>query len=118
VAFEAGTADSALANDTYTRYESELTPHFATEEEVLLPALAEVGEEALVQRTREEHATLRRLVESAHRGDRDALRAFGALLNEHVRFEENELFPTCEQRLADGILDAVAVRAPKHPGPP
>jgi hypothetical protein len=89
------------------RFDAELAPHFAVEERVLLPALEAAGEAALAARTRSEHAQLRALLD----GDADAearLRAFGALLTAHVRFEERELFPAAEARLPSAVLDAVA----------
>jgi len=96
------------------RFASELDPHFHVEEELLLPALREAGEAALAQRADDDHAFLRQQVSAAAAGRFDGLAAFAARLVEHVRFEERELFPTCETRLADSVLDEVARRAPKR----
>jgi len=77
--------------------------HFEIEEELVLPALE--GDQAwdgLADRVRQEHEQLRTraesldTVESAH--------ALGQLLNDHVRFEERELFQVLEARLDPGQL--------------
>ncbi|MGE5408196.1 MAG: hemerythrin domain-containing protein [Syntrophothermus sp.] len=79
--------------------------HFRVEEEVLLPwwaRYAEVDREG-VARMLEEHLEMRRqaLRLEAGEGSLDELRGLGALLHDHVRFEERRLFPAIE-----GALDA------------
>lgn len=72
--------------------------HFEIEEELVLPSLEGDQEwDGLAERVRQEHEQLRTraesldTVESAH--------ALGQLLNDHVRFEERELFQVLEARL-------------------
>lgn len=103
----AGKTDAAAARDLAERFARELEPHFRVEEELLLPALEQAGEDALVLRTREDHAALRAHAERAGRGDPTGLGDFAERLTEHVRFEERALFPRCEA-LPDAVLDAVA----------
>jgi hypothetical protein len=91
------------------RFAAELEPHFRVEEEVLLPALRDVGCTDLVERILEDHRALRALVAV---GDEPAALSFGLRLQEHVRFEELELFPACEARLPAQVLDEVARRVP------
>jgi hemerythrin-like domain-containing protein len=81
---------AALSRDATQRFEAELEPHFAVEEERLFPALVAQGERALSLRAAEDHAELRRLIRAAW--SRENALAFGALLERHVRFEERELF--------------------------
>jgi hemerythrin-like domain-containing protein len=107
---EAWTADDARA--LRKRFDAELEPHFATEEELLLPALTAAGETDLVARTLADHAFLRECIANADPQNRDAVSAFAERLQEHVRFEERELFPACERVLDAAVLDAVAVRSP------
>lgn len=83
------------------RFDEELAPHFAVEEELLLPALRNAGAVELADRTRAEHAEIRAALARAD------LAELGRLLTEHVRFEERELFPACETLLAPSVLDAV-----------
>ncbi len=96
------------------RFDDELAPHFRIEEEVLLPALRRVGQDELADRTAEDHALLRGHVTSARAGDGRAALAFALRLTDHVRFEERELFPACEELLPSAVLDEVARRAPKE----
>ena len=88
-------------------FASHLEPHFAIEEEHLLPALEAIGEPELAERIRAEHALLRaRVAEGA--GDREALAELGQLLDAHVRFEEREVFEATQHRLPDATLRAIA----------
>lgn len=115
-AFTAGTADAALLVRAQSAFASELAPHFAVEEEVLLAALDVTGAadaRALADRTRREHAEIRAELAAAASGDLARLAAFGRCLTAHVRFEENDLFPACERLLAAEVLEEAARRAPK-----
>ena len=94
------------------RFDTELDPHFRVEEEVLLVALRKAGEDALVERTLQEHRELRALVQAARNGGGDAALEFGLRLHDHVRFEERELFPACEL-LSDAILEEVRRLRPR-----
>lgn len=94
------------------RLERELAPHFAVEEELLLPALRAAGETEAVERTLAEHRTLRSAL--CEPGETDRLARFAELLTEHVRFEERELFPLCEAHVPARLLDEVGRRAPKR----
>jgi len=78
-----------------------LEPHFQDEEAGLLPRLAAVGQNELVERTRDEHARLRELNHTltADPTDAVAISAFAALLHDHVRFEERELFEIAQNLL-------------------
>lgn len=89
------------------RFATELEPHFRVEEELLLPPLAFTSARALAERTRADHEALRAALEAARAGDAEAARALGALLREHVRMEERELFPACEALLDDDVLERV-----------
>jgi len=92
-----------------TKLERDLLPHFSVEEDLLLPALAAAGCAELVERTLADHSRLRELLrESDAVEGRETLRRFGQLLRDHVRFEENELFPAAEEHLDPGTLGAVA----------
>ena len=106
----------ALAAHARERYDAELAPHFAVEEEELLPALAAAGRQDLAERTRGEHEALRAHLRAAEAGELARLGQFAALLEAHVRFEEGELFPACEALAGDEVLGRVARRAPKGKG--
>ncbi|HKU44642.1 MAG TPA: hemerythrin domain-containing protein [Polyangiales bacterium] len=94
------------------RFDRELEPHFRVEEDVLLPALREAGRADLADRTQRDHEALRALVAALASADADPTlaRRIGELLRDHVRFEEQELFPSCEALLPDVVLE----RLPRH----
>jgi hypothetical protein len=94
-----------------------LEPHFAVEEELLLPELAAAAP-ALVARTRDEHGSLRDLVAAlpATADPEALLLAFASALERHVRFEERELFDACERLLTPATLARVAEHRPHNPG--
>ncbi len=96
-------------------YEAELGNHFEVEERILLPALREAGEGKLVERTLEDHAAMRAVLQKGGPAIRDRLRRFGEILHDHIRFEERELLRVCEEVLPGEILDAVAKAAPRLP---
>lgn len=98
-----------------TAIESHFEPHFQIEEEILLPALRAVGEAALADRIREEHAALRRAGCNSM-PDAAALHEFGQLLHDHVRFEERDVFEPLQHRLpAEALraLDRACARMPR-----
>jgi hypothetical protein len=107
-----GAAAAALG----ARFDSEIEPHFRIEEELLLPALRDAGAIGLVERTIADHAFLRDQAAAARAENAEAARAFGERLGRHVRFEERELFPACEQLLDDAVLDAVGAAHPPFRG--
>src|SRR4051794_26593320 len=75
------------------RFEIELTNHFALEEELLFPALRDLGLDVMVAELMTEHDRLEALVSSVRRHPApETLKEFTALLRSHVRREENELF--------------------------
>ena len=114
-----GVSDSVLpklVREVQQTFANTVQPHFEIEEAVLLPALREIPEGvALVERTVAEHAAIRRSVAAI--GDQATaagLLEFARQLHDHVRFEENELFPACERFLPAAVLDTVARLAPKE----
>lgn len=94
-------------------FEGHLEPHFEIEERHLLPALDAIGEHALAQRIRDDHASLRALRDAGDGGDggdggRDRLARFARILEAHVRFEEREVFASTQHRLPPAALQAIA----------
>jgi hypothetical protein len=116
-AADAGWLDAAHAAEVRRRYDEELAPHFAIEEEELLPALELAGQADVADRTLHEHRDLRGHIAAAEAGDLPRLAAFAALLEAHVRFEERDLFTACEALLPSDVLERVARLAPKGKKP-
>lgn len=83
--------------------------HFEVEEQVLLPAFAEVADphQPLVAQVLCDHVELRRRgreVLAAAEPDVEALQELGRRLAEHVRVEERDLFPLIEDALSQERL--------------
>lgn len=105
-------ATGAMLAETFF---AELEPHFRIEDEEVLSVLAlrpDAESRALATRTAEDHAHLRAEAARAAAGEPVDFAAFARRLEEHVRFEERELFPFVEAQLPDAVLDAVFRRAP------
>jgi hemerythrin-like domain-containing protein len=88
-----GSCSDALLLTVANEFASKLEKHFKLEETSLLTAFAEHLDQGLVMRTRDEHEKLRALVVDIHRGSVVALRVFAELLEAHIHFEEQELYP-------------------------
>lgn len=91
--------------------------HFREEEEVLLPAYARhaaLDRDADVMRMLAEHAAIRAKISdldaALQRSDtsmEEILTALGQMLHDHVRLEENVIFPRMEKALREDELAAV-----------
>jgi hemerythrin-like domain-containing protein len=87
--------------------------HFRVEEEIVLPAWAAVAEpdREMMARVAIEHAQIRAAAQSLAQelpAAASDLNALGELLNDHVRFEERELFPLVEAALGEEGLARIA----------
>jgi hemerythrin-like domain-containing protein len=118
---EATDADAA-GQDFLAFWESEGRHHFRVEEEVLLPgwALHCHVDRVAVARMLEEHLAIRRaaLRAAGAEASLEELGELGRLLDDHVRFEERELFPMVERALEPDDLARLAVaieRAEENP---
>lgn len=112
---ESDAADAAAAFLQHWTEEERL--HFRLEEEVLLPAYAGYGDpdHPAIVRTLLDHVRIRRDVERLGDGtDLELLHELGARLADHVRLEENELFPLVERTLPEPALAALGERLRDH----
>lgn len=97
------------AKETVRFFQSNLTTHFRAEEEALFPLIRKTCPQAepLLDALIAEHAEMRTRVEALEQTASDTttltaqLKAFGDLLERHVRSEERELFPMCEANLPE-----------------
>lgn len=97
--------------------------HFREEEEVLLPAYARhkrLDQDAAIMRLLADHAQIRGQIEDLTAAVKDSsarpeglaecVAALAQALHDHVRFEENEVFPQMEKMLGDSALAALGPR--------
>jgi hypothetical protein len=99
-----GAQPAALRLHLLQRWSEQFEPHFAAEEEVLLPALAAAGAVDEADAARSQHAQLRALVAQVRQDVPGALPRWGEAMREHVRWEERWLFPR-----AEALLDLAAL---------
>ena len=105
----------AQAQDTVRFFQTRLATHFRAEEQALFPLIRTTLPQAvpLLDTLLAEHADMRARVQALEGADPSELpaqlKAFGRLLERHVRSEERELFPMCEANLADDDADRLKV---------
>lgn len=75
-------------------FEQQIQPHFALEEQLLLPLLSE--DDAMRQRTIDEHRALEKLFRTEN-FSKSTLTDIETLLDAHIRFEERVLFNHLQQ---------------------
>ena len=80
--------------------------HFKKEENSLVPVLGEAH--AMIKRMLEEHQTIRQLFAGInHDADVAAFENLAKNINDHIRFEERQLFPLIEQTASPQRLKAI-----------
>ena len=94
-------------------WQTEGQAHFQIEETVLLPAVADVlaPDHEAIRRVLSDHAEIRsrsQQIEGEERPPLDDLHGLGGLVEQHIRFEERELFPLIETLLDEAELRALA----------
>lgn len=93
-----------------------MKPHFYQEEKILAPYLPD--DNSMKKRLKEEHDHIRELVlglDDETGSDKRHLIILSDLVNQHIRFEERELFPFMEQLLTPEQLDKVFTELELHP---
>ena len=84
-----------------------LEPHFRAEEELMETFGGHVGKkDADLQRLFSDHRHLKSLLRE---GSLESLAAFATELDEHIRFEESQLFPRLERTLTQAEKEAAAL---------
>lgn len=103
-------------------FDDHLENHFRTEEEIIFP-LAEkyfrTDQEPIIRRLAEEHCELKELVAFLRHPEEKKLECtlvrFGEILERHIRSEERELFPMCEESFPKEYLEKIKIEiAPRH----
>lgn len=101
-----------VVKDFAHAWQAEIQEHFADEEALLLPLMTAAQQ----QRLRQDHDRLREFADQARRQRPDVdpgagwVHELGQLLNDHIRWEERELFRAIEQVCSDEQLTALERR--------
>lgn len=89
------------------RYELELANHFEIEEQVLFP---ECGSLPVIAELVKEHRAMEAMIDQLRREpSAELLEQFCALLTQHIRREERELFEQAQAALPRDVLDRLGV---------
>jgi hemerythrin-like domain-containing protein len=101
-----GTSIETLCNYTRWFWTNHIKPHFKEEEKVLAKFLPE--DNALVKQMFREHAQIRDLIISLDKEpDLSSLQLLAEFINNHIRFEERQLFAYAEQTLTPEQLNEI-----------
>ncbi|MHB1262038.1 MAG: hemerythrin domain-containing protein [Thermoplasmatota archaeon] len=103
--------DAANARSRFLAYWPVVALHFDEEERVLAPRISDAE---LVRRLKAEHDDLRRRAADLPAATSEAQIDLGAKLREHVRFEEDVLFPHLEAMLSADDWAAVVAEGVSH----
>jgi hemerythrin-like domain-containing protein len=91
-----------------------IRPHFYQEEKILMPYMP--ANDPLAKRLKEEHDHIRELIiELDEEADKRHLLLLCDLLDQHIRFEERELFNYLEELLTPVQLDNIFTELEAHP---
>lgn len=100
------TAITTLVNYTRWFWTNHIKPHFKDEEKALVKYLP--ADNPLVKQMFKEHQQIRDLIISLDKEpDANALQLLAEFLNNHIRFEERQLFNYAEQELTPEQLNEV-----------
>jgi len=109
-----GTPIETLCNYTLWFWTNHIKPHFKNEEKVLIKFLP--SENVLVQQMLKEHSMIRDLVLTLDKEpDPGSLQLLVNLMNDHIRFEERQLFVYAEESLTPEQLQEIYKEFPDDP---
>ena len=95
-------------------WQGHIKPHFYQEEKILLPYLPANSE--LARRLQKEHEQIREMILSLDKeADENLFAALAKFLDDHIRFEDRELFGYLEQILSKDQLDVISLKLEEHP---
>ena len=101
-----GTDIKSISQFVQWFWENELQGHFKKEEQVLAKYLP--VDDALVHRMIDEHQNIEALVQiNENIADKSLLEQLAGAVNDHIRFEEREVFPHAERTLTTEQLNLV-----------
>ena len=95
-------------------WQRHLQPHFQEEERMLFAPI----KDRLIQRAINEHTYIKQLIEEfifySKINERKSLANIADMVDEHVRYEERELFPHLERKLSREQLESIGKKIQQH----
>jgi hypothetical protein len=100
-------APERIANYVLYFFDADLKSHFDEEERRIFSKLA--PDNVLRQQAEKEHSVIYEMIEKLrnNKGNEKLLMEFAETLQNHIRFEERELFAFIQQNLPDDELEAI-----------
>ncbi|TAL44428.1 MAG: hemerythrin domain-containing protein [Chitinophagaceae bacterium] len=107
-------AVETMCNYARWYWSNHIKPHFKNEEKVLVNHLP--ADNPLVQQMIKEHAQIRNLIISLDKHpDKGTLHLLAEFVNNHIRFEERELFAYAEETLTAEQLNSIYQQLANEP---
>lgn len=91
-----------------------LRPHFREEEKILFAALKDKSVEKAIKQHKEINSLISKLSKNTDPNPVDQLKKLADLVDDHVRYEERQLFPHIEKALKPAQLEAIGDQLHKH----
>ena len=108
-----GADNNVIAEYVQWFWKNHLQEHFREEEQILAPHLPSDNE--LLKQMFDEHQEIEAMVHITENiADEAMLKQLADAIDDHIRFEERQLFPYAEQVIPDEELNAVYEQLPKE----
>ena len=91
-----------------------LLPHFAEEEVILFTSLDDKWVKKAIEQHKQINVLLSKLSQKTNSNPNEQLEKLANLVDDHVRYEERELFPHLERTLSNEQLEAVGKQLNDH----
>lgn len=91
-----------------------LNPHFKEEEKILFAALKDKPVEKAIKQHKEINILVSKLSKNTDANQAEQLEKLADLVDDHVRYEERQLFPHIEKTLKPAQLEAIGEQLHKH----
>lgn len=109
-----GVATERLIKFIFWQWHNHIKPHFFQEEKILMPFFSAGNE--LADRMLKEHENIRELILNLDNDpDSRTISMLADLINDHIRFEERQLFNYLEQTLTSSQLTEILNQLEEHP---
>lgn len=109
-----GTTVEAMCNYTKWFWTNHIKPHFKDEEKVLVKFLPDGN--PMVNQMIDEHKQIRDMILTLDKvPDKNSLKQLADFLNNHIRFEERELFAYTEKALSTEQLNSIYQQLASEP---
>ena len=99
---------NAVWKEIEDKFITELEPHFQIEETYLVPEMKSESNKPMLKKFYSDHERLRAFFKPNSARTAKDLQSFGLLLEQHIRFEERELFQEAQRVLSEDALNSIS----------